>query len=151
MIREGIIITAEHLDTRSSFMVQDIAGVVKELGLDVKIQELYYCYNENLKKEFDEYFELHKLENTVFCITAYVSAEEFPKEEYYLYEDDKQEGKKPLPVNEVLERDSKVLTECGFININDFVNYEYKVAFIYPNTPGLQVIEKIKELLSEDK
>lgn len=132
-----------------SFMVRDIAGILEDLNSDAKIVQLDYEYNENLKKEFDDYFADHKSDNTVFCIAAYLSKKEFSEEEYYLYKEE--EGKKPLPVDEILERDSKVLIESGFINVNDFIGYEYRVAFIYPNLPGLQVIEKINELMSESE
>lgn len=146
MIKERIILTKEYA-LKESFMVKDIAGILEELNSDAKIVELDYEYNENLKKELDDYFSCRKLNNTVFCIAAYLSKKEFSPEEYYLYEEE--EGKKPLPADEILERDSKVLIESGFVNVNDFVRYEYKVAFIYPNLIGLQVIEKINELVSE--
>lgn len=146
MIKEKLIVTKE-IGLKEGFMIGDIAGILKELELDANIIKLDYDYNENLKKEFDEYFAAHKLENTVFCVAAYVSKNEFSEEEYYLFKEE--EGKKPLPVDEVLERDSKVLTECGFVSVNEFVKYEYSVAFIYPNLPGLKVIEKMNELVSE--
>lgn len=148
MIKEIIRVKKES-ELRSSFMTEDIAGVLKELGSDAEIVELKYEYNDNLKKEFDEYFATHKSENAVFCTTAYASIKEFPLDKYYL--GNMGEGDKPLPLEETLERDSKVLKECGFIDINNFVNYEYSVAFVYPNIPGLQVVEKIKEILSEDE
>ena len=152
MITDKFNLTTEDaLKYNVSFIVEDIAGVAKELKLKAKIQEIYYHHGDDLKEEFVKYLDAHKSENTIFCTSAYASTEEFSEKEYYLTEDKKEEGKKPLPIDEILERDSKILTECGFVNINDFVGYEYKVAFIYPNEPGLKVIEKIKELLSEDK
>ena len=151
MIKERLILTKEDA-LKESFMVQDIAGILKELNSYAKIVELAYGeYDENLKKEFNDYFAYRKTDNTVFCITACLSKKEFPESEYYLYEHEKTEGKKPLPLKEYLERDSKLLTECGFVNVNDFIDYECKVAFIYPNAPGLQVIEKMNELMSESE
>lgn len=147
MITELRSLTAETATEHESFMVCDILGILEELKPNTKIIELDYEYNENLKKEFDDYLAEHKSEDTVFCTVAYVSIKEFPEEEYYIR--DEEAGKKPLPYDKVLERDSKVLTECGFININDFIGYEYKVAFIYPNEIGNKVIERILTLVSE--
>ena len=146
MITERLILTKEDA-LKESFMVGDVAGILEELNSDAKIVKLKYQYNENLKKELDDYFAEHKLDNTVFCIAAYVSTKEFPTDEYYCGNEGT--GKKPLPLIEVLERDSKVLKECGFINVNEFIKYENSVAFIYPNEPGIQVINKMCELLSE--
>lgn len=137
-------LTTKTATKNESFMVSDILGILEELKSDAKIVELNYEYNENLKKEFDDYLTEHKSEDTVFCIAAYVSTNEFPEDKYYLRNEE--EGKKPLPLNEVLERDSKTLTECGFTNINSFIGYECKVAFVYPNEIGTKVIEKIHEL-----
>ena len=147
MVKERIILTKEEA-CNECFMAGDIAGILEELNSDAKIVVLFYNYNENLKKEFDEYFADHKSENTVFCTVAYVSTDEFPLDEYHL--GNMGDGDKLVPLDEILERDSKVLKECGFIDINNFVNYVSQIAFIYSNELGLQVVEKINEFLSKD-
>lgn len=84
----------------------------------------------------------------IILADAYISEAEYPKEHYYLFEDEKTDGKEPLPIDYVLERESKILTDCGFISINDLVQYEYKVAFAYTgNEQGQKLVNSIKERL----
>lgn len=149
MIKEKIY-TKENIKM-SPFIVSDIAGILEHIGDDINIIELSYEYNKDLNKELDSYFAINKSDNVVFCIAAYISSKEFPKETYYLYENEEEnkENKKELPVSIVLKRDSDVLTEYGFVNINEFIGYEYKVAFIYPNTIGLKVIKEINKLMDK--
>ena len=50
------------------------------------------------------------------------------------------EGKKPVPFDEVLTRDSKMFQELGFVYVNDLCKFETSLAFVYPNKLGKTVI-----------
>lgn len=41
------------------------------------------------------------------------------------------------------------MEDAGFVNVNDYVDYEYKTAFIYPNEAGRKVIEAMKQSVAE--
>lgn len=86
-------------------------------------------------------------EDELYLITAYISEDEFPEDEYILYGNE--EGKKLIPVDEILERENSIMEDAGFVNVNDYVDYEYKTAFIYPNEAGKKVIEAMKQSVAE--
>lgn len=48
-----------------------------------------------------------------------------------------------IPAESVLEREYKILEGAGFVCINDYVGYENKAAFIYPNEKGKEIIENM--------
>lgn len=134
---------------RESFMIDDIISFAKDICPTSKVAKLEY-HDGCKKEEFEECLERYKSEkDTIICVAAYASTKEFPSEKYYLGE--KEDGKEPLPLDEVLDRDSKILKECGFVDINNFIQYETQVAFIYPNKLGKQIIETMNKRLSENK
>ena len=113
------------------------------LGMDLEKTPLFYiCSNEgtqeikleSLKKAL---YGIDK-ENTVIISDAYVSTIEFPEEKYQTIDN--------IPVDKILKRESELLETLGFININFYVQYEYKVAFIYGNELGKQIINYLKEI-----
>ena len=135
-----------------NMMVGDIKGILKEINPNTLIVEIDYKYNENLQKQIEDTISSYTISTynkhrpVLFCAVAYVSTEEFPESEYYLEGDGEAGSKKPLPIKEVLERDSKVFIDCGFININNWINYEHKIAFLYPNNIGQEVYKVIQKL-----
>ena len=72
-----------------------------------------------------------------------ISEEEFPVDKYYLYDFQKKDGLEKIPAESVLEREYKILEGAGFVCINDYVGYENKAAFIYPNEKGKEIIENM--------
>ena len=85
--------------------------------------------------------------NTVILTTAYISTEEFPESEWYLpdEENDDTSTKKPIPADVVLKRQMRILEAVGFVNVNGFVRYNYKEAYIWPNEAGKRVIGLFNE------
>ena len=51
-------------------------------------------------------------------------------------------------IYDVLERENKILENAGFVNVNNYVGYEYKTAFIYPNELGQKVIDAMNKKAS---
>ena len=153
MVTEKIIKTEDYKlnevnNPNMSFMINDIMGFLKDIDPTASVARLHYL-GKAKKEEFEEYINAHKSDNNVICVAAYASKVEFPPEKYYLYEIDKEKGKKLLPLKEILERESKVLEECGFNDINEYVQYETQVPFIYPNEIGLKVINAMRESVNK--
>lgn len=150
MVTEKIIKTEDYklneVNSNMSFMINDIMGFLKEIDPNASVARLHYL-GKAKKEEFEEYINVHKSDNNVICVAAYASKVEFPPEKYYLYE--KEDGKEPLPLKEILERESKVLEECGFNDINKYVQYETQVPYIYPNEIGLKVINAMRESVNK--
>lgn len=141
-----------------NFMVEDLKSILKEISPNTLIVEIDYEYTEDLASIIRDTIKRYTIKyskNILICVAAYVSTKEFPEDQYYLEQyseflkDNNITNKKPVPINKVLKRDSKVFIDCGFININDWINYEYKVAFLYPNEIGLKVYKEIQKLILE--
>lgn len=80
----------------------------------------------------------------LYIIEAYISVVEFPIDKYCLY--DTPNKRYPLiPIDKVLTRENKIMEAAGFVNVNDYVDYEYKTAFVYPNEIGKKLIEIMKQ------
>jgi hypothetical protein len=146
--------------TPGTMMVNDIHGAFPGLN----IVELLN-YPNQMYPEYETFF--HILINstipairealrftghpTVFVTTAYASLIEYPPEKYYLDQSSMTEDqiaskeKIPLPIDYVLDRDSSMLAGFGFKNINFFVNYEYKVAFVYGDETGMDVFTMLAQ------
>lgn len=130
------------------FMIQDVLGALMRMERTdvtlVYIQNYYGTQEEKAEfiKDLVSLFE--NKENVVILSWAYVSTDEFNEEEYYnQYDFDKdyikesiEAGKKPIPFDEVIDRESKLLESVGFIDINNFVGYEYSKAYVYGNKLG---------------
>lgn len=134
-------------DGKFPFSVTDVASVLEGIKRDVDIVRIvtYEGTQEEKKNDIKKAIQLLGAENDdkVILIDAFASTKEYPTEEYYLV--CPEEGKKELPIKEVLERESKMLDDIGFESINFYVRYEYKIAYIYPNKIGLEVINFMKD------
>lgn len=135
-------------NTKYPFIVQDILGILKALGMEEKLFYFEYAFpinNKGAKAILDV------IKDDIIITTAAVKEFAFPESKYYCStmfnekEQDK-EGKFDLPFDNILDITCELLEELGFVNINDFVQYEFSVAYIYPNEKGKKVIEYIKSL-----
>ena len=119
----------------SNFMISDITHEMKKHSIQKPI--LYIMKNEGTeeykKKYLDEIISKFS-KDYIICTCAYASKDEFPSSKYYLGKPEV--GKEPLPIDEILDRERKILEEKGFISINSYVAYEYKDVFIYLNNEG---------------
>lgn len=135
-------------ETIDSFMLNDIKGFSDKVDFN-DIHDIYIKYDDAYKTDnLKAYIETQKqsnpnFENDIYVTTAYISEEEFPVDKYYLYDFQKKDGLKKIPVESVLEREYKILEGAGFVCINDYVGYENKAAFIYPNEKGKEIIENM--------
>ena len=132
------------------FFTQDIKGLIdinKEKIHMIRIDDNDYLDN-NKADIFKDYMK-NKPEDELYITIAYISDKEFPYDEYYIFEAEKDVNKKLIPVNEVLERENKILEDAGFVDVNNYVGYEYKTAFIFPNEIGQKVIDKMNERVLE--
>lgn len=150
----------EELDTsQGNFMINDIAGAMKQLGIFVPIVCIHsYDSSQNEKEEIiSDIVKLFDMANGrgnqfVLCTTSYVSTSEFPESEWHINEDlAKKENKKLIPVNKILDRDSELLEDIGWININGYVQYDLKRAYIYSNEYGNRIAKYFLELNKEAK
>lgn len=147
MINSNVTIIKTVIPRNLLRVERDIAGLMELSGLQDK--PLIYLSVPDLpdmelkEKTLKHVLDTFKENDCVIITDAYVSLNEFPNEIYTL---DKQEepDKELLPIDDVLKRESNLLEKLGFININDYIQYEYKVAFIYGNTNGKFLVEKIK-------
>lgn len=127
-----------------NFFTQDIKGLMDINKGKIHVLRIDDYLDKNKADIFKDYMK-NMPEDELYITTAYISDEEFPYDEYYIFENDKDVNKKPLPVNEVLERENKIMEDAGFVNVNNYVGYEYKTAFIFPNEIGQKVIDVINE------
>ena len=88
-------------------------------------------------------------EDTVVLTTAYISTDLYPESEWRLPGDcDEADNRKVIPVGSVLEKEAELLEAVKFVNVNDFVRYEYKEAYVWPNNIGKRVVECMQRLVS---
>lgn len=149
-IKGNIMYRVTDYGCENSFFTQDIKGLIdinKEKIHMIRIDDNNYL-DKNKADIFKDYMK-NKPEDELYITTAYISDKEFPYDEYYIFEDEKDVNKKPLPVNEVLERENKIMEDAVFVNVNNYVDYEYKTAFIYPNEMGQKVIDIMNERVLE--
>ena len=132
-----------------SFMVQDIAGTLTGLGLEVVIVEIcsYSGTTEEktaIIKRLCKAFTDGGEKKFVICTRAYASMEEFPESEYYDPAEEQGEvcdGRKPVPFDEVIRRESCMLEDIGFVDFNCVTGYENSKAYIYANDTGKLVLD----------
>ncbi len=133
-----------------SFMVEDLKGILKEINPNALIIEIDYEYHKDTEYFIKEFIRDSSIKYhcpILFCATAYASTKEFPEDEYYLDETlSDGDNRKLLPIKNILERDSEIFINCGFININNWINYKHKIAFLYPNDIGMEVYKVIQKL-----
>lgn len=127
------------------FIVQDVLGLEKELGM--KEELLYLDYSFPCYKDMINYY-IESKKDKVIITDAYVSTIAFPENKYYCsacynVSEEEKIGKFDVPFDEALEISCNFLESLGFININYYVQYQNKVAYIYPNELGKKIIEYI--------
>jgi len=121
------------------FFLEDIGHI-----LHIKLNSTNIANIESDIKDYDKALKEIKDyckkigEKKIIIATADIKTEDYPEDKYVLNEDELKmfPNKKLIPVDKVLKEQSKIYEEAGFVNVNDYVDYEYKVAFIYPNEYG---------------
>lgn len=128
-------------------MISIIASILRDIikiPNDVTIVNIssYKGTTEEKQKAIKDVCEKYKEGEHIICTTAYVSTDEFPEDKYFDIDfDEPVNGKQPVPYEEIIQRESIMLEELGFVNINNFIGYSKKAAYIYPNALGKQIIE----------
>lgn len=126
-----------------NFLCSDIMNIILMKNLTDNPKIMYISeYNGTQEEKFQnisELIEKFKDDNIIICTVAYVSTIEFPEEKYYY--DNPEEGKEPLPIDEVLEREALMLEKLGFLCVNEYTGYEFRTAYIYPNEMGQKIID----------
>ena len=141
-------------ETIDSFMLNDIKSFSNKVDFNY-IHDIYIKYDDvNKTDNLKAYIKTQKqsnpnFENDIYVTTAYISEEEFPVDKYYLYDFQKKNGLEKIPAESVLDREYKILEGAGFVCINDYVGYENKTAFIFPNEIGQKVIDAMNERVLE--
>ena len=144
-------------NNRVDFLCQDIMGFLMSLGKSARLINIlnHEGTHEEVTELIKDAIEKYDDGNTVIFTTAYLSTIEFPREEYYLdmpsLANEKKKGKKPIPMEEVLDRESKFISSLGFVDVNFYTNYEYKIAFIYNNAIGNEILGAMESFASEEK
>jgi hypothetical protein len=119
------------------FYIQDIYRLMCGYGLDYyPIVELDpYEFNNNpddIKEALEELTSYPGGDCMLVIASSYTSIKEFPEDKYYLDNTDYTEGKEKLPLEEILIRQSKILKEAGFKNINKYCCLEFSEPHIWP-------------------
>lgn len=149
-------IDAEHIDfnnsdneeiRKMSMFASDTAAVLSSMGLTaaheiIYIESINYC-SEDEKREFIAWITSNN-PDAVIIAEAYVSTEQYPESEYFYGEPEV--DKKPLPLAEILEYESKILEVLGFVSVNNYICYEHKDAHIYNNEIGKKIKAEMDRL-----
>ena len=147
----------EKTNSRVDFLHQDIMGFLMYLGKPARLVNIinHEGTHEEVEELIKDVIEKYDDGNTIIFTTAYISTVEFPREKYYLdtlgLSKDKKKGKKCIPMYEVLNRESGFISSLGFINVNFYTNYMYKIAYIYNNILGNEIFRAMDNFASEDK
>lgn len=148
-------------DSRYPFMVQDIFGVMAEIGLPNAILVNIDPYNfgnsvDEIKTAVNDIAESDIGDGLVIMSSAYASTKDYPEDKFYdphdmgNHEEDIKAGKKPVPFDEAIAKQRKILEDAGFTNVNKFCGLEFSEVFVSPiNVNGMKVIEKINELCTK--
>lgn len=130
----------------------DVKEILQSLGItNAKILMLQ---QEQIGSEFDRICQWNRYleglsEDTVVLTTAYISTDLYPESEWRLPGDcDEADNRKVIPVGSILEKEAALLEAVKFVNVNDFVRYEYKEAYVWPNNIGKRVVECMQSLVS---
>lgn len=130
----------------------DVKEMLQSLGItNAKILMLQ---QEQIGSELDRICQWNRYleglsEDTVVLTTAYISTDLYPESEWRLPGDcDEADNRKVIPVGSVLEKEAELLEAVKFVNVNDFVRYEYKEAYVWPNNIGKRVVECMQRLVS---
>ena len=137
-----------------SFMQQDLVSVLIELGIDTKLIDLYNHYSNSKEERINSLKEvIEQNKDYLICTTACISTIEFPESEYYCEEIDRvseedKKNKKPIPFKESIKRECEFLESLGFECINEWVGYEFQLAYLYTgNEIGKKIFGHIKSFI----
>ena len=135
-----------------SLFRDDVKEILQSLGItNAKILMLQ---QEQIGSELDRICQWNRYleglgEDTVVLTTTYISTDLYPESEWRLPGDcDEADNRKVIPVGSVLEKEAELLEAVKFVNVNDFVRYEYKEAYVWPNNIGKRVVECMQRLVS---
>jgi hypothetical protein len=103
---------------------------------------------EKALKEIKDYCQDIGDEKIIIAV-ADIKTKDFPEEEYTLSVS-KDCNKKLIPIDEVLKKIGKLYENAGFVNVNEYVGYEYQTAFVYPNEYGKEIIQKFNAIIKAD-
>lgn len=103
---------------------------------------------EKALKEIKDYCQNIGDEKIIIAV-ADIKTKDFPEEEYTLSVS-KDCNKKLIPIDEVLKKIGKLYEDAGFVNVNEYVGYEYQTAFVYPNEYGKEIIQKFNAIIKAD-
>lgn len=130
----------------------DVKEILQSLGItNAKILMLQ---QEQIGSELDRICQWNRYleglsEDTVVLTTTYISTDLYPESEWRLPGDcDEADNRKVIPVGSVLEKEAELLEAVKFVNVNDFVRYEYKEAYVWSNNIGKRVVECMQRLVS---
>lgn len=98
-----------------SFFTQDIKALMdinmKRIHM-IRIDDNDYL-DKNKADVFKDYMK-NMPEDELYITTAYISCEEFSPNKYCIFKNEKDVNKKLILVNEVLERENKILEDADF-------------------------------------
>lgn len=130
----------------------DVKEILQSLG--ITNAKILMPQQEQIGSELDRICQWNRYleglsEDTVVLTTAYISTDLYPESEWRLPGDcDEADNRKVIPVGSVLEKEAELLEAVKFVNVNDFVRYEYKEAYVWPNNIGKRVVECMQRLVS---
>lgn len=148
------------------FIVSDIYGIVHSsfdlFGCDTiniaYIRNYYTDDNEKTNTAIQDILDDYNRDNDIIIVSSYLSKKEFPEDEYFLTDGksgilgcvttEDIRSMKPLPVLDVLIREGNRFKELGFIDINNYIEYQYKGSYVYDNNAGKIIIQCIDEVLN---
>lgn len=137
----------------NGFFLEDIQNVlhIRLNNSNIANIESYEEDYEKASKEIKDYCQNIGDEKIIIAV-ADIKTKDFPEEEYVLneYELSKYPDKKLIPVDEVLKKIGKLYEEAGFVNVNEYVGYEYQTAFVYPNEYGKEIIQKFNDIIKSN-
>lgn len=132
------------------FVIDDATSLLLKSDLKDKIIVYIDLYDFN-EDSFDSIKAItDNFKNEVIIVRCSVFTKEFPEQDYYLDDpttlDEDKIGKKPLPIDEILERDSSKFRELGFIDINEYCGLEFSIPMVYNNKSGKIIANTSKKL-----
>lgn len=147
----------EEITKIQGFMVGDTVGLLSNVNPDSIIVYIYN-YTSNNPSQDEKKNMLQNVvsgyegaENYLILTSAYVSLDEFPEDKYYdpYIKNENIEGKKEIPFDEVIERESKLLESIGFVDFNDYVSLEFSKAYVYNNKLAQDMFNYIKNVVQK--
>lgn len=136
--------------------VEFVYGDIANILIDLDLKDSYIVKLPNYEGHLEERKQFIKQcidilnesgDDVVILIESFISHIEFPRDKYTVFKDN---DKELINIEAILKRERDMLTELGFICINDYINYYYKEIFVYGNTNG-KLIRKYIDKLTETR